>query len=103
MAITKRIRLRIDLTKIDKNNIFVGKKGKYLDADAVLSDGVDDYGNTGFIAQVNLKENQKDSEGNYIKTPIIGNAIDWEVKKQTGAAPQQAAVQDDDDDGDLPF
>jgi hypothetical protein len=62
--------LKIDVTKIDKNHIFVGKSGKYIDC--ILNenkDGVDQYGNIGFIAQSVSKEAKAKGD----RGPIIGN------------------------------
>jgi hypothetical protein len=79
------IRLKIDVTKINKDYFFIGKKRqdgtqpKYLDCVLMANrDGEDDYGNTHFIAQDVGKERREAG----VKGPIIGNA-----KVPTGAAP----------------
>lgn len=62
--------LKIDVTKIDKNHLFQGKSGKYMDC--ILSenkDGPDQYGNAGFIAQSVSKE----AKASGVRGPIIGN------------------------------
>lgn len=58
--------LKIDVTKIDKNHLFQGKNGKYLDA--ALHDKPNDFGD-GFITQSVSKEER--AKG--VKGPIIGN------------------------------
>ncbi len=70
--------LKIDVTKIEKDHLFVGQKGKFLDA--ALHDKPNDYGDDGFITQSVSKE--KRAAG--VKGPIIGN---W---RHVGAKPKQA-------------
>ncbi len=71
--------LKIDVTKISKEDLFVGKKGgKYLDA--ALHDKPNDFGDDGFVTQSVSKE--KRDAG--VKGPIIGN---W---RHVGAKPKQA-------------
>lgn len=88
------IRLKIDVTKIDKRHFFHGKKKKvvidgrevekgaiYLDCTVYPNrDGEDQYGNTHFIGQDVSKEARERKE----RGPIIGNA------KVPGGAPQAA-------------
>jgi hypothetical protein len=91
--------LNINVTKIDKSALYEGKNGKYLSL--VLfdnKDGVDQYGNSGFVTQDIGKERREAGE----RGPIIGN---W---KETGQAkPQQAATNSspayDEDHSDIPF
>lgn len=98
--------LKIDVTKIDKNHIFVGKSGKYIDC--ILNenkDGVDQYGNIGFIAQSVSKEAKEKGE----RGPIIGNYKEIvttpRVPKQAEAKPSAKAKPgaDDDEDNSVPF
>ena len=96
----QRISLNINLSKIDKKNLFKGEKGTYLDATLVLNDQVDEYGNNGFIAQVFLKDNRKDASGEYVKTPVLGNA------KIYGGTPSGTSSDDsgfEEGSSDLPF
>lgn len=75
--------LNINVTKIDKSALYEGKSGKYLNL--VLfdnKDGLDQYGNSGFVTQDIGKERRETGE----RGPIIGN---W---KETGQPkPQQVA------------
>lgn len=97
--------LKIDVTKIDKNHLFVGKSGKYLDC--ILNenkDGVDQYGNIGFISQSVSKEAKEKGE----RGPIIGNYKEIvtipRVPKQAEAKPAAKSKPPVDDDGDsVPF
>lgn len=63
-------RLKIDVTKINKDLLFIGAKGKYMDLTLMDNrDGTDQYGNDGFIVQDVGKERREAGE----KGPIIGN------------------------------
>lgn len=88
--------IRINVTRIDKSAIYEGKNGKYLDL--VLfdnKDGVDQYGNNGFVTQDIGKERRLAGE----KGPILGN---W---KETGAQrqPSPREIYTDADGNDIPF
>lgn len=98
--------LKIDVTKIDKNHIFVGKSGKYIDC--ILNenrDGPDQYGNIGFISQSVSKE----AKASGVRGPIIGNykEIVTLPKAPKQVEPKPAASKPKppvDDDGDsVPF
>lgn len=61
---------KIDCTKIEKNRLFVGKKGqKYLDIMIRTTEEQDQYGNNGMIVQSVSKEER--AKG--IRGPILGN------------------------------
>ena len=64
------IKLKIDVTKIDKSKLFQGAKGTYLDAVVFLKDEVDQYGNNGMIVQSVTKEEREQG----IKGAILGNS-----------------------------
>ncbi len=97
---------KIDVTKINKEHLFEGKKGKYLDFTLMENrDGVSEYGDDGFIIQDIPREARDNGE----KGPIIGN---WRhPKKAATPAPKPAAKPapstgrgaDPDADGDIPF
>ena len=96
------LRLKIDVTKIDKAHLFKGQKGTYLDATIFVDlDNQDQYGNNGMITQ-SWKDAGKD-------TPILGNgSIFWREDTPQGNAPQQpnqGGMQepDFDLDSDIPF
>ena len=106
------VNLKIDVTKIDKNKLFKGQKGTYLDAQVFIEvDEQDQYGNNGMITQAAPKGEQG---------AILGNAkIFWqESGQQSGQSqpqqkaqpqyqqapqPQQASGQFDDFDSSIPF
>jgi hypothetical protein len=92
----KTIALKIDVSKIDKSQLFKGQKGTYLDAVLFYDENPDQYQNNGMIVQSVSKEER--SKG--IKGAILGNG------KDVGASPNQAPVMDSNFDkmsDDLPF
>ena len=53
------ISLKIDVTKIEKERLYEGKKGKYLDATTFVDlDELDQYDNSGMITQDVSKEDK---------------------------------------------
>lgn len=65
------ISLRIDVSKIDKSRIYVGKKGKYLDLVSFIdTENTSEYGDNGTISQSTSQQERQDG----LKLPIIGNA-----------------------------
>ena len=82
------IRVKLDVSKIDKNRLFKGAKGVYLDATVFIDiDQKDQYENNGMITQDVTKEER---EGG-VKGPILGNVqVFWQGEsKQQGQQPQQ--------------
>lgn len=62
--------VRIDVTKIEKDRLYKGSKGTYLDLTTFVdTDEVDQYDNNGFISQSVDKEEREQG----VKTPILGN------------------------------
>ena len=75
------VRLKIDVTKIDKARLFIGAKGTYLDATVFLDDQGDKYDNNGMITQdVSQQERESGTKG-----AILGNA---KIIKVLGEQPQ---------------
>lgn len=77
------IALNINVLKIPKDRIVVGKKGEYLDL--VLFDnkhGRDEFGNDGFVSISMSKQERQNGE----KGVIIGN---WKHINTEGAKPKQ--------------
>ena len=61
---------KIDVTKIEKERLFIGKNGaKYLDFTFFLNDEEDQYGNNGMITQDVTKEEREQK----VRGPILGN------------------------------
>lgn len=95
------IKLKIDVTKIDKALLFKGEKGTYLDCTLLLKDGgeVDNYGNSGMVVQDVSKETREAGGKGAIlgNAKIVGNPISKPATNGT-----KASVVEDDSDG-LPF
>lgn len=79
------VSLKIDVSKIDKQRLFKGSKGVYLDATAFIDiDELDQYGNSGMITQ-NVTKEERDQD---IKGNILGNSkVFWkDLQDQQGNA-----------------
>lgn len=99
------VELSIDVTKIDEDRLFTGKKGKYLTATVFIdTDQVSQYGDHGMIVHKQTKEEQEAKT----QTPILGNVkVFWSddpgfVKSQAPQQGQQVSNEPDFDE-DLPF
>jgi hypothetical protein len=79
------IKIKLDVTKIDKSRLYKGAKGTYLDLVIYENEQPDTYGNDYSVKQDCTKEDRD----NGVKMPYIGNG------KRIGqkAAPQQAPQQ----------
>jgi len=75
--------IKIDVTKIDKSLLYVGKKGTYLSIALFPNTRPSEYGDTHFVAQEASKEQREAG----VKGPIIGNA----TIPDGNPPPQQAA------------
>ena len=102
------VSLKIDVSKIDKNRLFKGAKGTYLDATVFIDlSELDQYGNSGMITQ----DVSKEEKAQQVKGNILGNCkVFWSDSGQTQQArPQQKqAAQpesgfNDNFDDDIPF
>ena len=80
------IKLKIDVTKIDKSRLFAGQKGKYLDLDVWLDeDKPDQFGNTASVAHAQSKE-EREAKKDKI---FLGNGKVW--WRSPGAGSGEAA------------
>lgn len=85
------ITAKINVSKIDKEFLFKGKNGTYLDVVIFENkDGPDKYGYTHYIVQsIPKEEREKGNRGD-----IIGNAnLDEGPRQQGNPAPQQGSDQ----------
>jgi len=96
---SKVIALKIDVTKIDKQRLYKGEKGTYLDAVLFLEDADDQYGQRGMITQSVKKEEREAG----VKGAILGNCKVLSEKPQQGVTNAQVADALDADIQDLPF
>jgi hypothetical protein len=81
------VKLKIDVSKIDKALLYKGAKGIYLDATVFVDlDTEDKYGNSGMITQDESKQNRESG----MNGPILGNCkIFWKDGGQQMQARQQ--------------
>ena len=98
------IAINIDVKKIDKAALFTGKKGTYLNMTLMENrEGIDQYGNEGFIVQdIGMARRQAGERG-----AILGN---WKTVKPAQApqapqapAPRAPQADDEDDESFIPF
>ena len=94
----------IDLTKIPKDKIIEGKKGKYLPITITLNDEQDQFGNQGpVVVQQTKEERDAKTEKTYLGNVKVvwtdGNNVDTAPRdnNQPAAAPASAPAED------LPF
>ena len=97
------IKTSIDLNKIPKDKIYVGKKGKYLPITITLNNEPDQFGNQGPVVVEQTKE-ERDAKA--AKTYLGNVKVVWTDGNNVDRAPmdnQQQAAQDPAVDEDLPF
>ena len=102
------IKTSIDLTKIPKDKIIDGKKGKYLPVTITLNDEVDQFGNQGPVI---VSQSKEEREGKVDKVYLGNVQVVWTNGENVPAAPrdggpalvQQAAPAPAVADDDLPF
>lgn len=95
------VSLKINVSNIEKERLFKGQKGTYLDATAFIDlEQLDEYGNSGMITQdVSKEERQKG-----VKGPILGNCkVFWSDQGQAKQPNQPPQGGIGDFDGDIPF
>ena len=99
------IKASIDLNKIPKEKIFVGKKGKYLPITITINDELDQFGNQGPVVVEQTKE-ERDAKapktylGNVKVVWSNGNNVDPAPRDN---APAAAAPATSAPEPDLPF
>jgi hypothetical protein len=81
------INAKIDLTKVAREHVFEGKKGRYLDLQIWVNDEEDKYGN-------NVAVKQSYKVGDRFESHYIGNGKKYE--KGGGQQPQQQNEEPDD-------
>lgn len=91
---------KIDVTKIDKARLFVGKKGKYLDV-VLIETPNSEFGDYMIVQGVSKEEREKG-----IKGAILGNAKAFKSRRTETAAATPApteAPKPEEPDDDVPF
>ena len=97
------IKASIDVNKIPKDKIFVGKKGKYLPITITINDELDQFGNQGPVVVEQTKE-ERDAKA--AKTYLGNVKVVWTNGKNVEPAPRDnapATPQLDPQPEDLPF
>ena len=56
---SKLLSVKVNLDKVDKEKLYKGKKGTYLDLDVWINDEPDDYGNDASASQSLSKEERE--------------------------------------------
>ncbi len=98
------IKIKLDVTKIDKSRLYKGAKGTYLDLVVYENEQPDNYGNDYSVKQDCTKEDRN----NGVKMPYIGNGKRIGAKapppQQTRNIPRaQPAAQVEDDGDEIPW
>lgn len=88
---SKLVFAKIDVTKIDKERLFKGKKGTYLDLNIWINDEPDKYGN-----DISIQQSTKKGEDKI----YLGNGQFYEKKESNEVKPDSNAGGPEDD---LPF
>lgn len=84
------INFSIDLTKIPKDKIINGKKGKYLPVTLTLNDELDNFGNNGPVIVAQSKE-EREAKTNKV---YLGNAkVNWTNGQNVNVAPRDGQPQ----------
>ena len=97
------IKASIDVNKIPKDKIFVGKKGKYLPITITINDELDQFGNQGPVVVEQTKE-ERDAKapktylGNVKVVWTNGNNVETAPRDGTPAPTPTPKVEED-----LPF
>ena len=99
------IRIKIDVTKLDKTAFFKGAKGTYAELTYFYNDDPNlQFGKNGGVKQ-DLGKDRRDEEA-----PFIGDGTIVPGSQKVGPAPEQttntkadAPEQDNDDNDDIPF
>ena len=82
------IKASIDVNKIPKDKIFVGKKGKYLPITITINDEIDQFGNQGPVVVEQTKE-ERDAKAP--KTYLGNVKVVWSNGTNVEPAPRDGA------------
>lgn len=90
------ITLKIDVTKISKDRLFIGKKGTYLDA-VLIETPQSEYGDYMIVESITKEEREAGHKGK-----VLGNAKILN-KREPKASPEAESNFNIEGTGDLPF
>ena len=82
------IKASIDLNKIPKEKIFVGKKGKYLPITITINDELDQFGNQGPVV---VEQTKEEREAKVAKTYLGNVKVVWSNGTNVEPAPRDGA------------
>tara|TARA_R110000787_G_scaffold157576_1_gene271478 strand:+ start:133 stop:447 length:315 start_codon:yes stop_codon:yes gene_type:complete len=100
------IKASIDLNKIPKDKIYIGKKGKYLPITITINDEPDQFGNQGPVV---VEQTKEERDAKVAKTYLGNVKIVWTNGTNVDTAPRDgdqapaAAPQLKPQEDDLPF
>ena len=99
------IKASIDLNKIPKEKIFVGKKGKYLPITITINDELDQFGNQGPVV---VEQTKEEREAKAPKTYLGNVKVVWTNGENVDTPPRDgvpapAPVAKTEVEEDLPF
>jgi hypothetical protein len=98
------IKTSIDLNKIPKDKIFIGKKGKYLPITITINDEPDQFGNQGPVV---VEQTKEEREAKAAKTYLGNVKVVWTNGTNVDTAPRdgvsQQPAQAAQPEADLPF
>ena len=97
------IKASIDLNKIPKEKIFVGKKGKYLPITITINDELDQFGNQGPVV---VEQTKEEREAKAPKTYLGNVRVVWtngENVDTSSGAPLKETTPKTEVEEDLPF
>jgi len=100
------IKASIDLNKIPKEKIFIGKKGKYLPITITLNDELDQFGNQGpVVVEQTKEEREAKAEKTYLGNVKVvwTNGTNVDTPPRDGAPAVQTAGNTNTPVDDLPF
>ena len=82
------IKASIDLNKIPKDKIFIGKKGKYLPITITINDELDQFGNQGPVV---VEQTKEEREAKALKTYLGNDRVVWTNVNNVETAPRDNA------------
>ena len=82
------IKASIDLNKIPKEKIFVGKKGKYLPITITINDELDQFGNQGPVV---VEQTKEEREAKVAKTYLGNVRVVWTNGENVDTPPRDGA------------
>lgn len=93
------INISINLSKIPKDKIIDGKKGKYVNITVQELQQPDQYGNTHYVAMSQTKEERAAK----VEKVYLGNGKEYNFNKPQQSAPPYVPPANPDPLSDLPF